>query len=536
MGWVKKVLGSIGLQPRAADQGVPGPGADYWYEEYAAPNAAGIKVTADSALKVAAVFRSVTILADTLSTLRLGMYKLRIPGQIDGGMDPVPNHPLNDVIAIAPNREHTPAEFWGMMVFHAALRGEAYAEIKPGPRGAVDRLVPLHPDNVKPLRAADGTPRYEVTDAVTRVRRTLLQEEIFHFCGLKEDGFRGLKNIDLASETIALLTAADQYAARVFSNNLNMGGFVTVPGKLSKEAAQNFVQRLTQRFTGAANSHRPMLLTEGGSYVQASMKANEAQLLEARKWQIGEVGRYWGIPLHMLMVDDQTNRATVEEQSINFVRYTIRPLAEKIEQAIRRDLILVPRIYVAVFNLDELERGNMAARADYLAKMTGSGGSAAILTVNEARASEGYNPSDDPDADKLAKGTNTTLAPAQQPQTDKPSDEDDRVGAVQPRSAEYVVRLGAEAMARKEVAVLRRLAVRHADDREAFRAAVRAFYGGFVSDVMRRLGVTKDQAKTWCKARSARIGGANDVAAAIDALEEEIDAEQATAPGEKSHG
>ena len=530
MGWFRRATSAIfGGGKSAANN----PADDRYYETYSpGPNAAGIKITADSALKVGAVWRSVAILADTLATLPLRIYKLRTPGLVEGGMDPAPNHPVDDVITLRPNGWMTAAEFWGMMGFHAALRGMAYAEIKPGARGAVDSLIPLHPDRVKPELLPDGTLRFEVRDPKNGTTRILLQEEMLRIPGLTSDGISGLRTVDLASEQIALAMAADQYAARIFSNALNMGGFFSHPGKLTKDAVERLRAMLMQRFSGAANFHKPAILQEGMKYEQASMRARDAQLLEARKWQIGEIGRYWGIPLHMLGVDDQTNRSTVEEQSLNFVRFTVRPWIERIEQAIRRDLIIAPRFYVAKFNLDELERGNMQARADFWAKMLGSGGSPQVLTVNEVRSEEGWNRSDDPAADRLARPTNPAaqpeIAPAEAlaallaPPAPVPTPEAPL--AIAPGSVEEVI-LSGEALVRKEVATLRRLNIRHADDSAAFHKAVVAFYGGFASEVCKKLGVTKDQAKAWCRKRAERVGDAEDVSAEIDALEADMEAE-----------
>lgn len=529
---------SVGTIFGASAAATPDPTDDRYYEPVQQKSAAGIKISADSALKVAAVFRSVTILSDTIATLPLAMYKFRVDGRPDKGMDPDPNHPIADIISMAPNPRQTPADFWAMMAFHATLRGSAYAEIIPGPRGFVDRLEPIHPDRLQgpPELLSDGTLRFKILDPKTGLTRVLLQEELLRIPGLTSDGVSGLRTVELASEAIALLMAADQYAARVFSNNLNMGGFLSHPGKLSQGAADRLINKLMAKFAGAANTHRPMVLQEGMKYEKASMNAREAQLLEARKWQIGEIARYFGIPLHMLGVDDQTNRSTVEEQSLNFVRYTVKPWAEKIEQAIRRDLIIAPRRYAAVFDMDGLERGNMQARSEYMTKALGSGGSPAWLTQNEVRISEGWNPSSEKHADELAKGTNPTqngqttqqiaaLASAISVLTEKVT-----MLALPPAAAAPVslpldpvepdptsdVEMRGAALLRKEVAALRRLHIKHAGDPETFRKAVAAFYGGFVSQVAEKLDVPKEAAKAWCKRRAAMVTEAADVSAVLD--------------------
>ena len=523
MGWFQSLFG---IGKKAAND----PSDDRYFEPFSAPNAAGIKVTQESALKCAAVFRCVTIMADTISTCDLGIFRYRIDGDPYSGMDPVPDHPIDDLIGEQPNKRQSASEFWGMMIFHALMNGVSYAEIKPGQRGFVDRLEPIKPTDILSTDLlSDGTLRLNVRDHATGGTRVLLQEEFLRIPGMTADGVSGLRTVDLASESIALLMAADQYAARVFSNNINLGGVLTHPGKLGKEAGDRLLSRLMQRFAGVGNAHRPMVLQEGMKYEKASMTAQEAQLLDARRAQVRDISNYFGgVPLHLLGVDDQTNRATVEEQWLNFVRCSIRPWVIKIQQAIRRDLILAPKRFTAVFNLDDLEAGNMAARSEYFFKALGSGGSPPWLTQNEVRVSEGWNQRSEKHADELAKGTNPDQAkpPAPKP-SPEPEPEDDEEASVAAPKVEQIDNTPSHdviAMFRKETTALRKLHIKHAGDHATFRKAVTAFYGGFASQVAERLDITKEQAKAWCKNRSDRIGGANDIAAAIDALEEELKA------------
>lgn len=544
MGLLSRAASIFGLKKSAAGN----PADDRYFEPFLPANPAGLKVTPESALKCAAVFRCVAIWMDIVSTLPYAIYQLRQDGVIDGGMDPAPNHPVFDLLALAPNNRDTPAEFWSTMIFHAMLRGVAYAEIKPGPRGAVNTIEPIHPDRI-PANGVevlpDGTIRVKVLDPKTQTYSYLLQEELLRIRGMSSDGVTALRTIDFATDAIALCLAADQSAARVFSNNLNMGGFLTHPGKLGNDGVERLRSRLMARFAGVTNLWTPAILQEGMKWTPSSMNLQEAQLLESRKAQVRDISNYFGgVPLHLLGIDDGTGRSAVEDQWINFVRVGVRPFIERLEQSMRRDLIIAPRHYVARINLDSLERGNMAARAEYFSKALGTGGSPAWLHVNEVRTAEGYNKDSDPAADKLALGTNPQSQPATPADKKKPANNDDeqddddaqpadRSGSGAQQSEADYTRQRAEYLVRREVSVLRRIHIRHASDSAAFRKAVEAFYGGFATQVAERLGIGNVDAKAWCKKRSARVGGANDIAAVLDALEDEIDQAAGTAaPGE----
>jgi hypothetical protein len=266
----------------------------------------------------------------------------------------------------------------------------------------------------------------------------------------------------------------------VFSNNLNLGGYLIHPGKLSETAQRALIQALVEKLAGIRNAHRPIVLQEGMKFERAAMVARDAQLEEARVWQIKLIAMRFRIPLYMLGLADRGTDA--EQQAQDLVRYTLRPWVRRIEQAVRRDLILVPRLYEAKFNMEALLRGDSKTRADYFSKALGAGGSPAWLTANVVRKVEGWPRSDQPEADRLGVGTNPNSAP---PRTGAALADDSPQG----RAARVV---------RKEIAAIRRLCGRHAGDADAFRAAVAAFYGGHASMVASTLGIAKSAARAYC--------------------------------------
>jgi len=484
-----------------SQSGTPNSGDDFWYNPVGMDNHSGVRITPDIALKASAVYACVKVLAETMGSLPLRMYR-ELPG---GGREEASNHPLDELLRFQPNQTQTAVDFWEMMMLHAALRGGAYAEIIPGARGAVDQLLPLHTDRVTPERMRDGSLRFKVADPRNGMTRVLLQEEVFRVPGLSSDGISGLRAIDLASEDIGLGMAADAYASRVFSNKLNIGGFLIHPKTLSNEAQKGLVQALMERFAGINNTHRPIVLQEGMKFERAMMDAKDAQLLEARKWQTILVAQRFRVPLHMLSIDDQTNRSTVEAQAIDFVKYTLRPWVKRIEQAIRRDLIVAKGTYVAKFNLEGLLRGDSAARANYFGAALGSSGRAAWMTPNEVRAIEGMNPSDDPRANLL--GGMAESSPANMAVTDNtPNGRADR-------------------LIRKEVAAIRKSSMRLADNPDGFRQWVTAFYGGHCSFVMETLDIPKDAARVYCDFQRDECLAANNIETMLTRWEEDKAAE-----------
>lgn len=520
MGWINNAVAAVWSIGRRADDSDQdryyGDDADFYYESVGKKSKAGIRVTPMMAMRLSAFASCAKVLSETIAS---------VPFQVnrrltDGGFEPAPDHPVDELIRFQPNKTQTAVEFWESIVLHAVLWGTGYAEIVPGARGAVDQLVFLRSDRVTQDQLRDGTLRFTVSNPNTGGSRVLLQDEVLRIPGLSIDGVNGLGILDIAAEAIGLGIAADQYASRIFSNNLNMGGFITTQKRMSREAIRNLISKLMEKYASPENFHRPAILQDGAKFEPASMKASEAQLLEARKWQISEVARYLRIPLHMLGIDDQTNRSTVEEQTINFVRYVIRPWARRIEQAVRRDIIIATRLYEAKFNLDALERGNLQARSDYWSKALGASGRAAWLTTNEVRVAEGKNRINEAWADTVG-GVPPSLLPPPAEQVSAPADK----AAIAPPPAEIedsTPEAVAERVARKENQALRKASQRYAADPDGLREHIKAFYGGHVSFVAEQLKISRDDAKRYCAHQRDEALKVTDFLALIDHREENL--------------
>ncbi len=489
---------------------------DVYYEPTSRKSGAGIRITPEAAMRLSAFFACAKVLAETIASLPFQVNR-RLAG---GGSAPAPSHPLDELIRYQPNKIQTAVEFWESIILHAVLHGTGYAEIVPGTRGAVDQLIFIRSDRITQDSLADGTLRFTVSNPHNGRTKVLLQSEVLRIPGLSLDGINGLRIVDMAAEAIGLGLAADQYATRVFSNNLNIGGYLTSPKKMSGDAVRRLVGKLMEKFATPGGFHRPVVLQDGVTFKEGAMKASEAQLLEARKWQISEIARFLRIPLHMLGVDDQTNRSTVEEQGINFVKYVVRPWARRIEQAVRRDLIIATGLYEVKFNLDALERGNLAARKDYWGAALGEGGNRpGWMCVNEVRIAEGLNAIDEDWAWEVPRGL---AAPVQQPAAaqvePKEEPKEDAVAipapavAIEDRTPEAI----AKKVAGKEISTLRGASMRFAADPDGLRSYINAFYGGHVSFVMENLEIPKEGAKAYCRHQRDEAIAANDFVGLLD--------------------
>lgn len=353
-------------------------------------SATGLSVTADSAMRVTAVFRAVAILAQTYASLPLGVYR-----QLDnGGKERDRKHPLDQVLTKRPNRWQTSFEWREMMAGHFALRGRYYSEIIATGGQSVAELLPLHPDRVRPFRAPDGRLAFEhfPLDGPSRI---ILQHEMHFMHGLTTgaDGITPLSPIGACREAIGLALATEEHGARLFGNGTRLGGVLTMPTHLKDDAARiTLLKSWKEAYSGLRNAGKTALLEDGMEWKALGMTNEDAQFLESRKMQIAEIARIFGVPLHMLAELDRSTNNNIEHQGMEFVTHTVRPGAVRREEAMERDLLsgASSKTHCIYFDLDGLMRGDSAARAAFNGSMLQNG----VFNRNEVRISEGKNPSD----------------------------------------------------------------------------------------------------------------------------------------------
>jgi len=381
-------------------------------------SATGLSVTPDSAMKVTAVFRCVNLLAQTYASLPLGVFRERG----DGGKDLDKNHPLYRVIHDQPNKWQTSFEWREMMAAHFALRGACYSEIISSGGRAVDQLIPLHPDHVRPFRAPDGRMAFE-SRSQNGPARIILQDEMhwMHLLPIGGDSTKPFSPISLCREAIGLSLATEEHAARLFSNGARPGGILKMTGHLKDDPARERFKRSWQEVQGGLrNTGKVALLEDGMEWQALGMTNEDAQFIETRGLQLGEIGRIFGVPAHKFNDLSRATFSNIEHQGIEFVTDTIRPFIERWEDAMQRDLFFGARTHIAEFDLDGLMRGDSAARASFNASALQNGYS----SRNEIRTREGRNVSADEGMDAYTVQSNLIaigdlgknfIAPGKQP-------------------------------------------------------------------------------------------------------------------------
>ena len=186
--------------------------------------------------------------------------------------------------------------------------------------------------------------------------------DILHVPGLGFDGLVGYSPIAMAKNAIGLAIAAEEYGSKFYANGAAPSGVLEHPGTLKDPSKVR--DSWNEAFGGSSNSHKVAVLEEGLKYTPISISPNEAQFLETRKFQINEIARIFRVPPHMVGDLEKSSFSNIEQQSLEFVKYTLEPWLVRWEQSMARVLISPNNKsqYFIKFNVDGLLRGDYASR------------------------------------------------------------------------------------------------------------------------------------------------------------------------------
>ena len=337
------------------------------YSFFMGNSTSGKRVNERSAMQMTAVYSCVRILSEAVASLPLHFYKYEESGSKVKAIE----HPLYRLLHDEPNPEMTSFVFRETLMTHLLLWGNAYAQVIRNGKGEVIALYPLMPDRMKVDRDEHGALYYEYQvssgDAPTTRGGTvkLTPDEVMHIPGLGFDGLVGYSPIAMAKNAIGLAIAAEEYGSKFYANGAAPSGVLEHPGTLKDPSKVR--DSWSQTFGGSANSHKVAVLEEGMKYTPISISPNEAQFLETRKFQIDEIARIFRVPPHMVGDLEKSSFSNIEQQSLEFVKYTLDPWVSRWEQNMRRSLLSEEekKTYFIKFNVDGLLRG------DYQSRMNG---------------------------------------------------------------------------------------------------------------------------------------------------------------------
>lgn len=350
------------------------------YSFFFGSTSSGKAVNERTAMQTTAVYACIRILAETIASLPLHIYKYTASGK-----EKAVSHQLYYLLHDEPNPEMTSFVFRETLMSHLLLWGNAYAQIIRDGRGKVLTLYPLLPDRMTVDRISSGQLYYEYRKDTGYV--ILRPEEVLHIPGLGFDGLIGYSPIAMAKNAIGMAIATEEYGAKFFANGASPGGVLEHPGVVKDPA--RIRESWNAVYQGSGNAHRVAVLEEGMKFQPIGIPPEQAQFLETRKFQINEIARIFRIPPHMIGDLEKSSFSNIEQQSLEFVKYTLDPWVVRWEQAMQRALFSPgeKKDYFIKFNVDGLLRG------DYQSRMNGYavGRQNGWMSSNDIRELENLN-------------------------------------------------------------------------------------------------------------------------------------------------
>ena len=327
----------------------------------------GKAVTERSAMQMTAVYSCVRILSEAVAGLPLHLYKYTDSGGKAMALD----HPLYHLLHDEPNPEMSSFVFRETLMTHLLLWGNAYAQIIRNGKNEIVALYPLMPNKMSVDRDENGRlyyTYYRGSDEAIKDKEfavTLQPSEVLHIPGLGFDGLVGYSPIAMAKNAIGMAIACEEYGAKFFANGAAPGGVLEHPGTIKDP--QRVRESWQSTFGGSGNANKIAVLEEGMKYTPIGISPEQAQFLETRKFQINEIARIFRVPPHMVGDLEKSSFSNIEQQSLEFVKYTLDPWVIRWEQSIQRSLLSADEKsrYFVKFNLEGLLRG------DYQSRMNG---------------------------------------------------------------------------------------------------------------------------------------------------------------------
>lgn len=349
----------------------------------------GIAVNSDNAMRVAAVYACVLVLSESVAQLPIHEFEQK------GNMkNKAVDHYLYRLVHDQPNEWMTAYEFKQLIMVHKLLRGNSiWLKTRLPGRTRIRELIPVHPDLLQEIKQSeDYRLFYKIKRPLTGEIDEIPGDRILHFRGMSMNGFTGMSPIEYARESIGLAMATEKHGAKLFANGAQLGGILSHPGKISKQAADRLVGSFNSVNGGVENAHKTALIEEGMKWEKITMTAEDAQFLESRKFQRSEIAGIFRVPSHLINDLEKATFSNVEHLDLAFVKHALMPHLVSIEQTLKKDLMTQEekKRYFFKFNAGALLRGDMKSRYEAHARAVLAG----WKNRNEVREDEDRNPQD----------------------------------------------------------------------------------------------------------------------------------------------
>lgn len=348
----------------------------------------GIRINPQNALTLSAYFAGIRIISEDIAKLPFVTFR-----RLDRGKEPAPEHPVYPLLKSAPNENMASMSFREAMTANAISWGGGFALIKRNGRGVPQRLDIVHPSRVKVDIDARGRTFYEVglNKTKTSIETVVVrQANMFHLHGVSDDGTNGYSVARFGAESFGRAIAQDRFASSFFRSGSSPKGAIRFAKKFrDNEELERLRSQWQETYSGEAGWHKPIILEQGAEWQSITIPPEDAQMIESSNFSVNEVARWFRIAPHKLAQMSEATFSNIEQQSIDHVNDTLMPWMTRWEEESERKLFALDSAnFFARHNVEELLRGDSAARSEFLRQMFNIG----AMSQNDVRERNDMNP------------------------------------------------------------------------------------------------------------------------------------------------
>lgn len=381
MSVVKRVQNTVKALRRMVGAFSVSSNGDWWRQIWGHNVLSKVEVTTSSADSVTAYNRAVTLLAETVAKLPFELYRIETNGRVL-----LTDHPVARLLNVAPNRFQRPFTFYTRIVNALMKKGNSYHFIERDQNGNPVALLDLNSVHVHPYFVEiDGVK--ELMYYVNGEELPYFADDIFHIVGWGDSPYHGRNPIQVHAETLGIDIAITETQASIYGNQANISGVLETDMSMTAEQQRAILDGWRKEYTQSRNAGKLAILSSGMKFKSIQLSPADAQLLEAKEFQIDEIARMTGVPPHKLFKLTDSTISNMEVMNAGFVE-TVDSICVRIEQEARSKLFTTSERDVMMIraNLYEIARGDMASRAAYFHSMLQDG----VLSLNEVRTAEGF--------------------------------------------------------------------------------------------------------------------------------------------------
>jgi len=315
-------------------------------------------VTTGNVLKIADAYACVRVLADSISTLPLKVYRRLPAGRVPAGDDARAVQLLT-----RPSPGSTTVDLVSQIVVHLNVLGDCFLG-KYRADNEIVQLAPIHPDRVQ-VELRGQTCTY-ILDGRTEHGPS----DILHIRAMSMDGLRGMSPVTSCRTALGLNESLRESGRQFFTQGSRPSGVMTLPPGMSNDEIAVAREVFQNRHAGVEKMHQVLVLDGEAKFTPVSFTADDAQFIQSREVSTREIARIFRVPSWAIDGDTggSLTYSNVGEQARALVVYSLRPWIVRIERAISSDPDLCPGGTYVEFELDGLLRGDATQRADVYTK------------------------------------------------------------------------------------------------------------------------------------------------------------------------